>query len=109
MHVQELPEAIEDAKVQLHNTNVQEFGRICRNNKAISVEDTRTLRESHIDLADHLLTVLSCTKDKDIIKKLGRLVDKVQDHAMTLLSIHAYRSGDNTKDKTYHPLKKRKL
>ncbi|KAF1363091.1 hypothetical protein EJ07DRAFT_152608 [Lizonia empirigonia] len=109
MHIRELPEATSDAKVQLHDTNVQKFAQICRVNEAVSVEETQTLRKSCIDVIDHLLTVLSCGEDKDAVEELRRFVDEMQDHAMILSSIYAYRSDDDTQDEDYQPSKKRRL
>ncbi|UPX14876.1 uncharacterized protein EKO05_0005347 [Ascochyta rabiei] len=109
IQVRELPEAIGDAKVKEHDALVQGFGKTCRDCEAVSIEDTCMLRESYIDLMNHLLTVMSRAKDMGMIKKLGKYVDDIREHAMIVSSIYEYQAGeDDSRDGTYRPSKKRR-
>ncbi|KAF1358860.1 hypothetical protein EJ07DRAFT_179011 [Lizonia empirigonia] len=107
MCVRELPEAVELATIEAHNEFVQDFGEVCRTNEAVFFKDARTLRTSFNAVSDCLLPLVHRGKDRDMIKKLGALVDEMQDHAYTLASIYA--GGDDSDDDTYSPYKKRRL
>lgn len=109
IHVRELSDLVGDARVKEHDILVQEFGKICRDARAVSIEDARILRQSHIDLSSHLLAILRRPEDKEVIEELGNVVDEIQDNAMTLSSIDAYRTRDSdVQDGTYRPSKKQR-
>jgi hypothetical protein len=110
MCVRELPEAIAVATVDAHNEFVKEFGKVCRETEVVSVKDTRTLRNSFMGVSNGLLTMVHRGTDRDAIVELGALIDEIQDYAMTLASIYAFRSGgDDPGDDTYRPSKKRRV
>lgn len=110
MCVREFPEAVGVTTVEAHDRFVQEFGEVCRANKAVSFEDARTLRTSFSAVSDHLLSVVQRGEDRDVIQGLGALMDEMHDHAFTIASIHAFRAGgDDSDDDTYRPSKKRRL
>lgn len=88
------PRSNGDIKVQLHDTRRQEFGQICQNIEVVSADDTRALRESYNHLTNRHITVFGCTEDKGMIEELGRFVFAIQDHAMTLSNLYAYRSSN---------------
>jgi hypothetical protein len=110
MCVRELPQAIGVAMIEAHDEFVQDFGQVCRANKVVSVEDTRTLRTSFSAVSDHLLPMVHRGEDKEPIEEVGTLVDEIHDHAFTLASIYAFRAGgDDSDDDTYSPFKKRRF
>lgn len=109
MRVRNLPGAMEDPVVEKHNELVQDIGQIACDTASVTVEKTRNLRDSYIDVSDRLLTKVDQEADKSAIAELQILVDEIQDHAINLVSVQTYLSGgDDECDKTYRPSKKRR-